>query len=95
MTGRHCATCWAEITSDGGYCRNCADAKVIRERDEANALLRDCHAVIWNGCASEDARPCRSDLIPLLRRIEAALPDLAAEPAAEPSAGPDREVGGE
>jgi hypothetical protein len=55
-------------------------AQDLEESNRANsrlcALLRDCHAVIWAGCASEEARPCRSDLILLLRRIEQSLPDL-------------------
>lgn len=59
-------------------------AEVRRQRmvgRQRSALLRECHKTIWDGCAGPDGSPCRSDLIPLLRRIEEAFPDLLPAPS--------------
>lgn len=68
------------IPTDSDYRRH--RERIESQRDGAIALLHECYRVIWEGCASADARPERNDLIPLLRKIESQYP-LPKEPNSE------------
>lgn len=48
------------------------------ERDDAYTLLRDCHWAVLCACFSEEGLDV-SEGVPLVERIEALFPDLAAK----------------